>query len=853
MRHRVDYGIDLGTTNSAVARLDDGRPTIKKSDVFQMDTTPSAVGWRKGRTRVGILVGIQARAMAQSGWVEAVKTREHRPNAFVEFKREMGTQTRYTPAVDAGREWSPEQLSSEVLKALARYSSIGEPVRCAVITIPAAFNAQKQQATQRAAELAGFAYTQVLQEPMAAIYAYGLATKREHGKYLVFDFGGGTFDAALVLVEDGVMSVKDTEGDNYLGGKDLDEAVVDRILLPQIRNEVDLGHPVLDDPIRRGFLREALRKWAEEIIIQLSGQTSYQFLPDVDDRLGDILGIDPDFEVTRDQLRPVVVPTLDHAVRKAQALLGRNGLSGRDLDDLILVGGPTLSPILREMVAEKLRPPNASVDPMTVVARGAAVFAGTVGVPRDLAQVAVAGRDGASDVLQLDLQYESTSVQDTEFVAIRAQSPADLDTHRGLNVELHREGWRSGRQPLLRNGALVEVKLERRVANVFALVVTNDRGDAIQTEPAKFTINQGLRVAGSPLNLTLGVEVWDSGRDKRVFQPLRGAEKNRLLPVIGVAENLKTPSVIRPGVASDELRISVYATAEAHAAGIPVAVCELLCDFTLRGSRLTELIPADSRFQLHVETGETGPAPTRVSLMFEALDNPDVELEEFDLNTEGPSPAWAHRELEQARELVSRLSDTGFVDVAALDRVFEEVQTHAGIVQDDAAVLGERHKAASRLREALRQLDLIEDRQAWPAMEAELDAAYEGLSKVARKRDSPEATEHMADIGRRLAEVRKSGDRKLAKELLREMGAAEAEWGYLERLVGLVMYASVNFASIPWTDRVEARRAVDEAMHCLKARRPVAELHPRARRILELMDREKADKASLPGRGIPWI
>ena len=167
-------------------------------------------------------------------------------------------------------------MSSEVLKKLKSYLQ-DEVIKSAVITIPAMFNDTQKSATQKAAELAGISQAELLQEPIAAAMAYGLDEKTKDGNLLIFDFGGGTFDVCLVKMEDGIMQVKDTDGDNWLGGKTLDNAIVDEILVPYLKENYTIDS-FLEDETKKILLKNALKVKAEEIKINLSFSNSYDVI-----------------------------------------------------------------------------------------------------------------------------------------------------------------------------------------------------------------------------------------------------------------------------------------------------------------------------------------------------------------------------------------------------------------------------------------------------------------------------------------------------------------------------------------------------------------------------------------------
>ena len=398
-RLKIDYGIDLGTTNSAICRMESGEPVIKKTDTLK-DTMPSCISVNKKRS---IKCGDGAYNDMKSDKRRATKTwKKGTSNTYVEFKRTMGTDMLYHSS-NMDKDYTSEELSSEVLKALRSFIT-DESVNAAVVTVPAKFNANQVAATKRAAKMAGIEHCEILQEPIAASMAYGLTTQEKNGYWMVFDFGGGTFDAALLKVEDGIMQVFDTAGDNYLGGKNLDEAIVDNIILPYLKDNYVIDG-ILADNDKRDVLREAMKTYAEEAKIALS----FKQQEDIISNLGD-LGEDEDGEeielditITQNRLFDVLRPIFQKAVDICISLLQRNNMTGTQLNKLILVGGPTHSPLIRQMLKEQVTSNvDTSIDPMTAVASGAALYASTIDNENKVEKVA--------GTINLDVKYEATSV-----------------------------------------------------------------------------------------------------------------------------------------------------------------------------------------------------------------------------------------------------------------------------------------------------------------------------------------------------------------------------------------------------------------------------------------------------------
>lgn len=323
-RIKIDYGIDLGTTNSAIARMENGESVIKQTKNL-MDTLPSCVYFSKNKKGERALrIGMKAKDSVYSDAITALSKNEPpKECGYLEFKREMGSDKKYSNENMPKESYSPEELSAEVLKELKSLIN-DETVNSVVITVPAMFTAIQKDATMKAARIAGFKQCELLQEPIAACMAYGLSSEKKDGKWLVFDFGGGTFDAALVKVEDGILTVFDTEGDNYLGGKNLDEAVVNKILIPSLKEDYVLSSYETTEWKKKALI-DALKGPAEEMRIALSFADSADYSTyDRNLNLGqDDNGeeIDLEITITKDQLIDAIGEQYQKAVNICKNLL----------------------------------------------------------------------------------------------------------------------------------------------------------------------------------------------------------------------------------------------------------------------------------------------------------------------------------------------------------------------------------------------------------------------------------------------------------------------------------------------------------------------------------------------------
>jgi len=674
--------------------------------------------------------------------------------------------------------------------------------------------------------------------------AYGLAAENRDGKWLVFDFGGGTFDAALVVIEEGQITVKDTEGDNHLGGKDLDDAVVEEILFEEAASDFDAETVLAGDAPRERCLMDVLKRWAEEARIALSFRDSHFVESDLDEiELPDGDAITLDFRLTRERLQTAIEPYFQRAIDKCHTLLSRHGLRGSDLDELILVGGPTYSPIVREMLSAQIRQPNTTVDPMTVVAQGAALYAATIPLE---AQSEDERPTTESRDLQLRVEYEAASLSATEWVNVQCQ---DADAHaRGpMEVELQRIGWSSGRQQIGERGALLEVTLDEGRANVFAIRVTDASGNAIVTNPSEVTIIQGTRVGGSPLPNSLGLEVEVQSGD-HVFKPLKGAEKSRPLPVTGISRGLRTPKQIRPGVPTDELRIRIFEGAS-NAPGTNILYSQHVMTLKLTGAQVNQVIPAGSRFDLTLKTDVTSSMPERVALAFEALDE-EFELPKPDVSVTIQTD-WIEDELREGRARIVKLRQAGHADEGELAGIEDKIAQAEGPALEDAADPDERRKAVNLLQEALRELDHLWSKSQWPRVSDELDETWADLRKANREEGYADTRREMREWKGKYDQVVQEGDAALARMLIADLRGAIFRLKRCEWSNNVVQWARTHFSRIAWKNPTDAREAVNEGVQALLANRPCSEMLDHARRILSLVSKDHAPEDRAPRPPVP--
>ncbi|MCD8197024.1 MAG: molecular chaperone DnaK [Lachnospiraceae bacterium] len=378
-------GIDLGTTNSCVAVMEGGKPTVI-ANTEGARTTPSIVAFTKTGER---LVGEPAKRQAVTNAEKTISS----------IKRSMGTDTKVT--ID-DKKYSPQEISAMILQKLKADAEnyLGEKVTEAVITVPAYFNDAQRQATKDAGKIAGLDVKRIINEPTAAALAYGLDNEKEQ-KIMVYDLGGGTFDVSIIEIGDGVIEVLATAGDNRLGGDDFDQKVTDWMISEfKKQNGVDLGA----DKMALQRLKEAAEKAKKELS---TATTTNINLPFISMNASGPLHFD--MNLTRAKFDELTHDLVERTAAPVQAALRDAGISPSELGKVLLVGGSTRVPAVQDKVKQLTgHEPSKSLNPDECVALGASIQGGKL-----------AGDAGAGDILLLDVTPLSLSIETMGGIATR--------------------------------------------------------------------------------------------------------------------------------------------------------------------------------------------------------------------------------------------------------------------------------------------------------------------------------------------------------------------------------------------------------------------------------------------------
>lgn len=826
----MKYGIDLGTTNSAICKMENGEPVIKKTDTLK-DTLPSCVSFTRKKV---IKVGDSAMNDLRQDKARSTKSMDaSNSNVFLEFKRTMGLDTKYFSS-NMGRNYSSEDLSAEVLKALKSFVS-DDNVSACVITIPAKFTPDQIAATKRAADLAGIDHCELLQEPIAASMAYGLSTTKKNGYWVVFDFGGGTFDAAVLKVEDGIMQVIDTEGDNYLGGKNLDYAIVDEIIIPYIKQNFNVNN-ILENESKRQILRDAMKFYAEQAKNQLSFKDKCDIMSQLDEFGDDAEGtpIELDMIITKLQLESVVTPIFQKAVDITKKLIERNNLTGK-LDSLILVGGPTYSPVLRQMLKDQITSNvDTSIDPMTAVAKGAALYASGID-----SQATAKIKSGT---IALDVQYNSSSVETLEFVTVKLlRNDCTGPIPARVYVEFVRgdRAWSSGKIEVNEIGDVIECQLNEGKANAFNIIAYDEKGTVILCFPTEINIIQGTVVGSAILPRNIGIEAHDEDKDKDVFMPLKGLEKNKQLPAVGVRNGLKTAKKLRPGMSEDRLVIPIY-IGESNAEGTSAIYNDHVFDVVITGDDVPALVPENSDIDItiKVDRSQLMTLEANFPIIGESIER-EIKIE---ARSEVDNKKEVRERFNEAKRKQVQLKKAAGISNEELESTNKMISDIEGRFEGEIATAdGTMHLLAS-LREAFREMESVEKTHEWDALEAELRSEFARLEKANNELGNRYDSQ-VTELRDKVDCVITGKNIQSARDILSDINDVFMACTFIYQLMGFIQHHSDNFGAYKWKNATEARKQLYRGVHMIASGDPdVEELREVCISVINQLDMPESEK-----------
>ncbi|MBF0228770.1 MAG: Hsp70 family protein [Desulfamplus sp.] len=516
MKEMINFGIDLGTSNSLIAKFNTGRVEVFKNPRGHKECLQSVVGFRKDK----IVFGDNAKTYAE----------KDPKNVASRFKRKMGTtETIRIESLDTSK--TPVELSAFILKELKSFVHSGEKVDSAVITIPASFDTIQSNATKEAGIEAGLKDVVLLQEPIAASLAYANKNNAEelkNSQWLVYDLGGGTFDVALVKIIEGELTIVDHEGDNYLGGTDFDAMIVENIFVPALEANGNFDNLLHDMKSATGRYN---REWFKllhaaemakiELSSELSTDVSFEYLSiEIKDDEGDV--IDLSITITRSEFEALIKDKVTETTQMMKKILTRQSLQPKDLQFILMVGGSTYISFVRRYVEETMGiTVKTDIDPTNAIVVGAAFFAGSK--PKSSDKTSLEAKSNYK--IKVRAIYERSSQEKDEMFS--AKFEGDIT---GMTYRIYRQdgGFDSGTK-VLKNRITEDLPLRESEYNIFEFQIRDSKGNIVATELDQIQIAQGrYSIAGQQLPDELSLVLDDlKNRDARL-EPI--FNKNCVLP-----------------------------------------------------------------------------------------------------------------------------------------------------------------------------------------------------------------------------------------------------------------------------------------------------------------------------------
>lgn len=713
MKHYI--GIDLGTTNSAICSYDGTNVRVWKSPE-QNDVTPSAIYVdKRGNKYYG-----------QKAYNQA----PYNPNnSATLFKRFMGTNTKIELEA-AGLSFTPEECSAEILKVL--YGYLPEEIRtdpetAVVITVPAAFNQMKKDATLQAARLAGINNVALMQEPVAAIMSI-MRTSKQEGIFLVYDLGGGTFDVSIAENINGKVNLLAHGGVEMCGGRDIDRMIFNQVVIPWLRKTFELPEDFLVNRKYKSFCRIA--QWAtERAKMELSAmETSTIALSEGEARTMDESGNEMyiDIDLSRGQVDGIISELVKETVDATQETLTKAGLSANDLERIVFVGGPTNYKPLRDKVAYELSlPANIDVNPMTAVAEGASIFAESIDWSSDNHT-----RKAANEVIKTDisLSFKYTARTSTDSAKIMCVLGNELNGYT-IQFTSNDTGWSSG-NAALSNGLMITLPLSKNGENSFSVKVLNELGQEQAVGTNKIVITKTLATIGAiPASHSIGVEVLDKLGGTPVLQFL--VSEGDALPKKGTVI-FKAGQTLKAGT-HDSINIKLW---EGNIQS-PITDNRFVGVFKIVGTDIdTGVIPTGADIECEFEMSDSGTIHLEASIpcigaSFSNRNFYSRQEGQLDLSDVDSIAEEGRHVLERIEDMAEKVDDPKLADAKKKAEKAANIDSQAQCEPEDVQKANNELLKAKQLINESRQANLK------PIRQMELDSCVAFFDEVVRQYARP--------------------------------------------------------------------------------------------------------------------
>lgn len=707
----IQVAIDLGTTNSTIAINKSGKVEVIKN-TFGDSSTPSVFGVDKSSN---LVVGKRAYEKLYRD-----TSSKEVANYKAEVKRLMGTKEKVNfPRIE--KDLSAEEISAEILKALKVDVTRKYPefyTDSVVVTIPAHFSTVQAEATKRACELAGFKHAVLLQEPIAAAMSYGFGSDKDHN-WIVYDLGGGTFDVAVISSKDGILSCVSHCGDNFLGGKDFDWLIVDKVLVPHIREKFKLTNFDRGNPENHWKFAK-LKYLAENAKIYL---TEYENTTIEIDGLGDDEEgeeISSVLQFSRTDFEKLVQPLIERTINLSRDVMKESGLDSKSIEKLVLVGGPTQIPFLREQLNKNLGVEvDTSSDPLTAVAHGACIFAVGQEVPAEILKSSSGPVDQSAAEITINCERMTSDSEEAVSGIIDLSKKGESDYFIQIQSE---DGTFSTSKIPLKNGKFYQsVTVQPNKQNHFWIYLLDGQGNSVALTQDSFCITHGLTVSGAPLPHTVGVGITKKqyGSETQIIETIdKFFEKNSTLP-LKETKTYKTFRPLKKGDTSNALPVKVY-EGESE---IPDRN-QIICQLGITGEKIPYDLPegTDVDITISVDTSRTVTVEAYLPTVDLRL-NARATVHAEDVTTGDIEKDLGAQE-ERARGL------NGAISNEEESKLNSEIQTAREALKNSEADEDEKRRASKLVKDLKSKIDASEKDKEFPTLKMEFEKINEQMKAI---------------------------------------------------------------------------------------------------------------------------
>ena len=631
----------------------------------------------------------------------------------------MGTSDSvYFPRID--KSYNAEEISSKILNTLKQESLRKNDklnTTAAVITIPAHFSTIQAEATKRAGLLAGFKYVVLLQEPIAAAISYGFG-KSINENWLVYDLGGGTFDAALISSKEGNLKVLSHNGDNFLGGKDIDSKIVDEIIVPKLCKKfglIDFNRANSKYSVEFAKLKYA----AEQAKIQLSSLNEVNI--EVDIKIDD-KEIYENILITREDLHRILSDIINKTIALCKQTISDAKIKSESVNKIILVGGPTQLPFIKSDLESSMNVSvDTSSDPLTAVARGACIFATSQAIPQELNEE----RKINKSTYEINLNYDSLTCEEEEIITGIVPSLKDSTEDYYVQIQSQDNTFNTGKIKLKDGKFVTNVVIKPHRLNSYWLYLFDKDGNTLDITTDEFSITHGLSVAGTPIPHSIGIGVsvkdWSSYNFKQSYEVF--FEKNSILPLEKTI-SYKTIKTVKVGEKLNCLPITVYEGENKTSPEHNIFVCEI----ALTGEDLDIDLYEGSQVEITIKVDESRTVTLEayipsINRAFNARatifdENVSVEKMQDEVN----------KEIDKLRKIET------YCTYEEKDQIYNEIQGIQTALKNAEHDEDEKRKTNIRIKKLQSEVDKLEELKNEDGLKNEfyslLDSVNEAISRI---------------------------------------------------------------------------------------------------------------------------